>query len=437
MRTDAIDIFSNALKAVDPGIAIKKFCSLDHYRLTLGRQTYDIRQFDRVLVIGAGKAAAAMALALEEVLGETISDGVVSVKYGHGEKLNRIRIIEAGHPLPDKKGQMAAREILLMSESAGENDLVICLISGGGSALLPLPAPGISLEDKQNTIQALLSCGATIHEINAIRKHISEIKGGRLARAAYPATLVSLILSDVVGDDLDVIASGPTAPDPSTFKTCRHIIETYWLNSRLPKSVLLHLANGAQGKIPDTPKAGEPYFEKTHHILVANNYQAILSAKKTADERGYHTLILSTMIQGDTVQSAKMHGAVAKEILKTGNPVPAPACILTGGETTVVVKGNGLGGRNLEFALAFAWEISGSENIVLLSAGTDGTDGPTEAAGAMTDTGTWRKARDMGLNPKKYLENNDSYSFFQAIGDLFITGPTKTNVMDIRVMLVD
>jgi glycerate 2-kinase len=437
MRKDALDIFSCAVKAVDPGSAVKKKCSLDKTLLTLGEHAWDIRQFDNIFVVGAGKAGAPMALALEDMLGENISGGVISVKYGHGEILKRLSVIEAGHPLPDENGRMAARGILRVAKSAGEHDLVICLISGGGSALLCLPAPGISLDDKQKTVQALLSCGATIHQINAVRKHISGIKGGRLARAAYPATIVSLILSDVVGDDPEVIASGPTVPDTSTFQTCMEIIDAYRLQSELPRSVLLHLTKGAKGEIPETPGAGEPCFTKTGHILIGSNYQATFEARRRAAELGYHCLILSTMMQGDAAQSAKIHAAVAKEIIKTGNPVPSPACILSGGEATVVIKGEGTGGRNMEFALAFAMEIADCKPVVMLSAGTDGTDGPTDAAGAVVDADTCGKASAMGLSPAKYLENNDSYHFFKAINDLFITGPTRTNVMDIRIMLVN
>ncbi len=437
MRKDAVDIFSCAVKAVDPGSAVKKKCSLEKTILTLGKHTYDIREFDNIFVVGAGKAGAPMALALEDMLEENISGGMISVKYGHGEILKRVDVIEAGHPLPDENGRMAAREILRVAKSAGEYDLVICLISGGGSALLCLPAPGISLHDKQKTVQALLSCGATIHQINTIRKHISAIKGGRLARAAYPATIVSLILSDVVGDDLDVIASGPTVPDKSTFKECLEIIDAYRLQPELPRSVLLHLTNGVKGQIPETPGAGEPCFTKTGHTLIGSNYQAIFSASRRAEELGYHSLILSTMMQGNAVQSAKIHAAIAREILKTGNPIPVPACILSGGEATVVIKGKGTGGRNMELALAFALEIADAKHIVMLSAGTDGTDGPTDAAGALADADTCRKASAVGLSPAKYLEDNDSYHFFKAINDLFITGPTKTNVMDVRIMLVN
>jgi glycerate 2-kinase len=437
MRKEAVDIWSSALEAVHPGAALRKACSLNRHILALGKTRYDIRQFDRVLVVGAGKASGSMAFALEDILGDVISGGAVSVKYGHGETLERIRLIEAGHPLPDKNSETAALDILHIAYSADKNDLVIGLMSGGGSALLCLPVEGIPFEDKQKTIHALLSCGAAIHEINTIRKHISAVKGGRLAEAAHPATVISLLLSDVVGDDLDVIASGPTAPDDSIFLQCLEIVRKYRLDSKVPESVLRYLENGVGGISPETPKKGDPCFLKTTHVLIGSNFQAVLAAKKRAEELGYRCLILSTMVQGEAAQVAKIHAAVAKEILKSGNPASVPACILSGGETTVTVTGEGTGGRNMEFALSFAQNIEGGADTVLLSAGTDGTDGPTDAAGAIVDGNTCFKARAMGLSPEQYLASNDSYAFFKATGDLFITGPTKTNVMDIQIMLVD
>jgi len=308
-------------------------------------------------------------------------------------------------------------------------------MSGGGSALLPLPANGLTLKDKQDTIKVLLSCGATIHEINAIRKHTSGIKGGRLARAVYPATLVSLILSDVVGDDLDVVASGPTVPDSSRFMDCMEIFDKYNIIKKLPPSVVNHIEAGITGKVHETPKAGDPIFENVNNIIIGSNFEAIMAAKKEAESLGYNTLVLSSMIEGETKHVAHVHGAIAREIIKTGNPLPPPACILSGGETTVSITGDGLGGRCQEFALAAALDISENENIVILTAGTDGTDGPTDAAGAVIDSGTIQRATEKGLDPKKYLSDNNSYHFFKNLNDLIITGPTNTNVMDLRIVL--
>ena len=338
--------------------------------------------------------------------------------------------------VPDKNGMQGADEILKLAGGAKKDDLVLCLISGGGSALLVLPAEGITLKDKQDTIKTLLSCGATIHEINTIRKHISGIKGGRLARAAYPADMISLILSDVVGDNLDVIASGPSTPDPSTFKEGMNILKKYNITKKIPKVVVSHIRKGASGKVPETPKEGDRIFKNTYNLIIAGNMEAINAAKHESKKIGYKTLVLSSMIEGETRDVAKVHTAIAKEILKTGNPLPPPACILSGGETTVNVTGSGLGGRNQEFTLAGAIDITERKNIVVLSGGTDGGDGPTDAAGAIADNNTFKRAENMGLNPLHFLLNNDSYHFFKQLDDLLITGPTNTNVMDLRIILV-
>ena len=436
MRNDALSIFHEGLKAVEPGAAVKKYCRLKDDRLIIGDRIYDLTRYNNLFVIGAGKASASMAAALEQLLGKKITGGIINVKHKHVADLERIKLIQAGHPLPDENGQRGAGEILNLVKQAESTDLVICLLSGGGSALLPLPFPGLSLKDKQDTMKVLLSCSATIHEINTIRKHMSLSKGGRLSQAAYPATLVSLILSDVVGDDLDVIASGPTVPDTSTFSQCMQIFDKYDIAHKLPETVVHHIQAGALGKIPETPKKGDRAFEKTHNLIIGSNMEAIVAARKKAEHLGYNTLVLSSMIQGETRHVACVHGAIAREIIKSGNPLPPPACILSGGETTVALKGTGLGGRNQEFALAAAIEIATSKNIVVLSGGTDGTDGPTDAAGALADTTTIERAAATGFNPQHFLANNDSYHFFQKLGDLLITGPTNTNVMDLRIILV-
>jgi len=345
-------------------------------------------------------------------------------------------VTEAGHPIPDESGVRGSERILGLLEGAGEKDLVLCVISGGGSALLPMPVSGISLHDKQKTTQALLDCGADIHEINTIRKHISGIKGGRLAEATFPATLVTLILSDVTGDDLDAIASGPTVPDRSTFGDCMAIVDKYDLVEKLPLSVISYLKNGVQGREPETPKPGDRVFDRTLALITGSCALSVSSAKQKAVELGYNAIILSSCIEGETRDVAKVHAAIAKEILKSGNPVSIPGCVVSGGETTVTIHGDGLGGRNMEFVLAAAIEIDGLGGITLLSGGTDGTDGPTDSAGAIADGSTVRTARGRGLDPAAYLSNNDSYHFFEATGDLLMTGPTMTNVMDLRIFLV-
>ncbi len=436
MRTDAVDIFSSGIKAVSPVSAVTRFCSLKEEVLTVGNRSYDLSCFEHLFVIGAGKACAPMALALENLLGDRIDSGLINVKYQHVEQLSRIKINEAGHPIPDENGMAGAGEILRIVQSATAEDLVVCLLSGGGSALLPLPADGISLADKQKTIQILLSCGVAIHDINTIRKHISSVKGGRLAKAAYPATVVTLILSDVIGDDPDVIASGPTVPDSSTFENCMEIIDKYKIQKTLPESVTSYIQKGVEKKIGETPKKTDPFFQKIDYTIIGSNAEALFAAKRKAAMLGYNTLILSTLIDGDTAQAARLHAAIAGEIKKSGNPVSPPACILSGGETTVKIKGNGLGGRNMEFALAFAVAARDLKDVVLLSAGTDGTDGPTDAAGAFSDSFTLEKAKSGSIDASAYLANNDSYHFFRQIGDLFITGPTNTNVMDVRILIV-
>lgn len=435
-RRHAQAIFSNALKAVQADAAVRRACRLKGRVLSIGTFIRDLNTIKKIIVIGAGKASAHMAAAVEDLLGPKITQGLVSVKHGHTRPLKTIKLVEAGHPVPDVDGLRAARAIFQLAKKAGKNDLVICLLSGGGSALLPLPVPPLTLADKQKTIEILLACGASIDEINTLRKHLSAIKGGHLARAAYPAALATLILSDVVGDKLDIIASGPTVPDPGTFQDCRDIIERHHIENKLPTRVVNHISAGLAGKIAETPKPGEPAFSAVENNIIGSNVQALSAAAKKAASLGYQPLILSSMIEGDTREAALFHAAVAKEIQASGNPIPPPACILSGGETTVKVTGNGRGGRNQEFALAAAMEIQGEKNMVLLSAGTDGTDGPTDAAGAVIDAFTIVNARKAGLDPATFFADNDSYSFFQKTGELLVTGPTGTNVMDLRILLV-
>lgn len=436
MREEARNIFHAGLTAVAPVDAILRHCRCEEDRFIAGDRSYDLNDIERIFVVGAGKATAAMAQAIEILLGDRIDDGVISVKYGHTAPLKKIRTIEAGHPLPDANGMAAAQAMLAMARQTTEADLVICLLSGGGSALLPLPVTGTTLEEKQKASDVLISCGATIHEINAIRKHLSVIKGGQLAQAAAPAQLVSLILSDVVGDDLDVIASGPTVPDASTYSDCLDIIDRYGIGKRMPKPIIDRLRAGKAGNIDETPKAEGQVWQHSYIRVVGNNLEAILASQALARKKGYHTIVLSSRLEGETRVVAKVHGAIAREILASGHPVPPPACILSGGETTVTITGDGKGGRNQEFALAAALDIAGCERIVLLSGGTDGTDGPTDAAGAIVDHFTATRARQAGLDLRQHLNQNNAYPFFKALDDLLITGPTFTNVMDMRIILV-
>lgn len=436
-RQDILAIFYAGLDAADPKGAVMKILRLRKGELlSIGSDLYDLKDFERIVVVGFGKAASPMAQALEDILGSRITKGTVTTKYGYGLLLKYISSVEAGHPIPDQAGLSAAKQILQLLDAAGDKDLVICLISGGGSALVPLPEEGISLTDKQETTRALLECGASIHEINTIRKHISKIKGGKLARAAFPATLVALMLSDVIGDDLDVIASGPTVPDRTTFGDCMNIIDNYDISASIPQPVLSFLKRGAEGKEKETPKPGDPVFDSSHAYIVGSSLLSLEAAKRKARDLGYNAIILSSSIEGETREVAKVHTAIAREIAATGNPIEKPACIISGGETTVTIRGNGMGGRNMEFCLASAVEIEGMEGVTVLSGGTDGTDGPTDAAGAIVDGKTLTKARSRGLDPLLYLKNNDSYHFFEVTDDLLRTGPTMTNVMDMRIFLV-
>ena len=442
MRRMAKAIFSKALSAVGPSKILKDRIRIekDHLLIKMDENSekiFDLKSFDKIFLVGTGKASNSMAQAVEEIFGDWMTKGLITTKYGHLLPLKKTEIIEAGHPIPDQNGYGGAKKIKNLLKKSGPKDLVLFLLSGGGSALLPFPADGIGLKEKQEVTQLLLDCGADIKEINTIRKHISQMKGGWLAKWAYPSTVIGFILSDVVGDQLDVIGSGPTVPDPSTFEEVWEIIKKYDLLNEISPSIQKHLQLGKEGKKEETPKPGEVVFEKVYNSLIGSNILALRAAEKEAKFLGFNTLILSSSIVGETRESALFHSAIAKEVIFSGNPIPTPACILSGGETTVTIKGTGLGGRNQEFALAGAIEISGIEKVVLLSGGTDGTDGPTDATGAVADHTTVDRANSMGMDPKAYLKDNNAYPFFKKLGDLLITGPTHTNVMDVRILLVD
>ena len=441
LRSTAKAIFFKAMEAVNPYERLKDILRLEKNRFLITMENgeenrLDLDVFKRIFLIGAGKASASMAQAVEAIFGDRLTKGVIITKYGHTLPLRRIETIEAGHPIPDRNGIDGTKKIRSLLEGSGDDDLVIFILSGGGSSLLPLPADGIALEEKQEATQLLLDCGAEIREINTVRKHISQAKGGRLARWAYPSTVLAFILSDVVGDPLDVIGSGPTVPDTSLFEEALEILEKYNLLKEISPSIRNYLYWGKEGKVQETPKPGDVAFDKVTTFLIGSNILALKAARAEALSRGFNTLILSSSLVGETREVARFHGAIARELVSSGNPVQRPACIISGGETTVTVKGSGLGGRNQEFALAGAIEISGLEKVILLSGGTDGTDGPTDAAGAIADHTTVGRAKLKGLDPKGTLENNDAHPFFKSLGDLLITGPTYTNVMDVRILLV-
>ncbi len=441
MRTEAKAIFRESLRSVNPYGAVKNFVRVKDDQLILGKDETDqtslnLKQFDRISLVGGGKATAPMAKAMEVLLGDRIHKGLINVKYGFTEKLSVTQTVEASHPLPDENGVKGTKAILNLLAKANNKDLIISLISGGGSALLCRPAQGITLSEKQTVTGMLLDCGAGIDEINAVRKHISAAKGGQMARAAFPATVVNLMLSDVVGDKMDVIASGPFVPDSSTFEDALGILKKYDLKG-VPEAIVQRLEKGARGKIPDTPKAADPVFLYVSNIIVGSNILALEAAEKKALAFGYKTLILSSLIEGETRDVARVHCAIAKEAVRSGRPIHKPACIISGGETTVTIRGKGLGGRNQEFCLAAAIEIAELPlKLVVLSGGTDGNDGPTDAAGAVVDPFTVTRGREAGMEAVDFLNNNDAYHFFQKTKDLLVTGPTNTNVMDVRLLLV-
>ncbi len=434
---DILAIIDSAISAANPQKRIKEVIHLQKNRLTIEKQAYNLDLYENIYVIGAGKAACSMALAVEDVLGDRITSGIVVTKYGHKTKnLSKIEIIEAGHPIPDESGIKGAERIISLLKNIKRGDLIIILLSGGASSLLPAPNENISLSDKKIVTGLLLKSGASIDEINAVRKHISRLKGGQLASLIYPAEAVCLILSDVIGDRLDVIASGPTVPDGSTFKNVVDILKKYSIWNNTPRPVINYLLKGLKGEIAETPKAGNPAFKRISNIIIGNNKSAVAAAEKKAKELGYHTMVLSTFIEGEAREIGKVFGAIAKEIAEFERPLKRKACIIAGGETTVTVKGKGKGGRCQEFALSAALMINGIKEASVAGIGTDGTDGPTDAAGAIADGTTIERAHKMGMDVKAYIENNDSYSLFKKLGDLIITGPTNTNVNDLYITLV-
>jgi glycerate 2-kinase len=384
----------------------------------------------RTIVLGAGKAAAAMAQAVERHMPGPIA-GLVVTRYGHGAPCARIEVVEAAHPVPDAAGQGAARRILDLAEGAGADDLVLCLISGGASALLTLPAPGLSLDDKQAVNRALLASGADIAQMNVVRKHLSAIKGGRLAAAAHPAKVVSLLISDVPGDDPAVIGSGPTVPDPSTIADALAILERYRIEP--PARVLKHLRAARD----ETPKPGDPRLAAAETIVIARPQASLEAAALLARERGLNPLILGDAIEGEAREVAKVMAGIALQVRRHGQPAQPPCVLLSGGETTVTVRGRGRGGRNAEFLLALAVQLGGAPGISALAADTDGIDGSEDNAGAMVTPDTLARAQAQGLDAKAMLADNDGYGFFSALGDLVVTGPTLTNVNDFRAILVD
>ena len=433
-RADALAIVEAGIAAVLPENFLPVAVRLEGEILDIKGHRYDLSRFRRILVAGGGKASGMMALELERILGGRISEGIVNDRYGAEVATGIIKVNHAGHPLPTEDGVRGVKDMLRMLSKAGPDDLVIFLVSGGGSALLPCPANGISLEDKVRLTGMLLKSGATIVEMNTVRKHVSAIKGGQLLRHVNGAAVVSLIVSDVVGDEAGFIASGPTAPDGTTFSDALQILKKYGIYEGSPKSVIAHLESGAKGLVPETPKPGDQVFERVDNIIVASNIIALEAAARKASEKGYRPLILGSCITGESREVGLVLAGIAKECLRTGNPVAPPAAILSGGETTVTVSGNGRGGRNQELVLGFLQGYP--EGATIISVDTDGIDGVTDACGAISDAATLKKAGELGLNISDFLKDNSSYDFFKALGELAYTGPTGTNVSDMRLVLI-
>jgi hydroxypyruvate reductase/glycerate 2-kinase len=435
MRNDAYSIFSEAIAAVDPAACIYRSVSKKDNELIINGEKYDLSRYDNIYAIAFGKAAISMSKAIEDVLGDSLSSGLAVTKHGFGDCLSKMEVFESNHPVPDDSSVKAGQMVHDLLEKTEASDLVIFLISGGGSALLTYPRKGITISDIARITDSLMRAGATIDELNTARKHLCSIKGGGLAKMAFPSESVSLILSDVVGDPLDVIASGPTVPDTSSFGDFSEIIERYEIGITVGIGGLLE--DGLEGVIEETPKAGDYIFEKTSHYLVGNNSLALQEAEIKASKLGYNTMVMSSSIVGEAREVAKVLAAITREERHGVSPLPLPACILAGGETTVTMKGNGSGGRCQEAALSFGIEASGLHNVLLLAAGTDGNDGTTDYAGAFADGETLERGKGIQLDAHAYLSDNNSYAYFKETGDLVKTGPTGTNVMDIYIILVD
>ncbi|MEM3547043.1 MAG: glycerate kinase [Candidatus Bathyarchaeia archaeon] len=436
-RAICLNILNRVLEGINPVNMIKSNVTRNGSMLNVCGVTFNLDDFQHIYLVGFGKSSHVMSLIMEQLIGDRISKGFINVYRGVKFKslTGKVEFIEAGHPIPDTNGQKGAEEIVRIVSEASEHDLVICLISGGGSSMTPLPADGISLEEKQQVTQLLLKSGATIEEVNAVRKHISAFKGGLLAKYAYPARVVSLIISDVVGDKLDVISSGPTSPDSSTFQDAYRVLVKYNLWHHIPEAVRRRIEAGLNGEVEETPKPRDIVFEKVHNFIIGSNRLACRIAARTAGEIGLNSTILSSVIEGEARHVGSVYGGILFEEALEGCPIKKPAVLIAGGETTVTVRGSGIGGRNQELVLAACMKIRGLRSVAIASIGTDGVDGLTDAAGAIADGKTVQRAFEANLDPEEYLNNNDSYRFFKELNDLVFTGPTGVNLMDIAVMV--
>jgi len=436
-RKAALKVLEAGLEAADPARCIRAHVRREGGHITFGRETLNLEDYERIFVVGGGKASGIMATALEAILGDHITDGSVNVLKGTAKrfKTKQVAISEANHPLPDENGVEGTKRIVALAEEAGRRDLVVALISGGGSALMTLPAENLPLNDIQNLTNMLLRSGATIREVNIVRKHLSKIKGGHLAAHVYPATLITLIISDVAGDPLDMIASGPTVPDPTAYSQAIQVLKKHKIWSKTAKSIKNHLSAGQRGLKAETPKGDGAVFARTRNIIIGNNTDSCLAALTKAQELGFNTVFLSSRLEGEARHVGTALASIVMEAITSGNPTPRPVIILAGGETTVEVSGRGKGGRNQELVLSASASIKGGRGVAVASIGTDGIDGPTDATGAIVDGSTFQRGLDLGVNPEDMLRENDSYRFFQKVGGHIVTGPTYTNVNDLTVLV--
>lgn len=434
-------ILQAAIDAVDPGTAINKHLSRVGDSLFIGGRSYNLNEFQRLFIVGAGKAVAPMAQTVAGLIADKLTAGTIIVKQDYARNSLTLnpsiwKVMEAGHPIPDERSVQATSAVIQLLQKVEPDDLVIALISGGGSALLAAPVEGVTLADLQVLTNVLLANGASIQEINILRKHLDVLKGGGLAQLIAPASLITLILSDVVGSPLDIIASGPTVADSSSFNDAYETLKRRHLLDQVPESIVNHLKRGRSGLITETPKPGDPIFQNVLNVIIGSNLLAANAARAQAEAEGFNTQLLTTYLEGEARYVGSTLAAIARQISATGQPIPPPACIITGGETTVTIHGDGSGGRNQELALGAVTTLADAENALLITLATDGEDGLTNAAGAVVSGGTLQRAAELGLHPHEYLARNDSYHFFEALDDLLITGPTQTNVNDLTFMFV-
>lgn len=435
VRSDLLRMVEEGIQAALPENALRNHIKLEANHLRFDGHDMDLKKVRRLIIIGFGKASFNMAKVLEDVLGDKIDEGAIIYPFKPKEKLERIEVLDGTHPIPTELNIRSTERLLKLVEDLTEEDLVLALISGGGSALLTKPPKGITIEEKGTTSKLLMQAGADIKELNTVRKHLSLVKGGQLVRAIWPARLISLIISDVVGDRLDTIASGPTVPDNTTYEEAYAVLKRRGVVDKVPKTVLEHIKAGMNGLRPETPKPGDGIFSKTLNLIVASNINSLKAVKRAATSLGYRTLILSSMVEGEAREVGKVIASILRTVIERGEPSPPPSCIIMGGETTVKVSGNGIGGRNQELALSVALGIEGLRNAAFISIGSDGIDGVSKAAGAIADGETIERAKRLGLNPEEFLMRNDSHNFFLKLHDAIFTGPTGTNVNDFMVGL--